>query len=134
MTLSKRFGTVLAACIGDQGGSYILDVYRDGQLVRSLNNEAPARGTPLPEEKGIDVTDFTDEHVLEILESLRPQRLLRRRPAVPGARAGVRPPRHGASAAGPPPALPRRPPCVTSRLQLAAHPRDWVRFVLVPIV
>lgn len=64
--LSERTGTVIGVCIGDHGGSYILDVYRDGELVRSLNNEAEPRGNPIPEESGVDLSSFDDEQILRI--------------------------------------------------------------------
>lgn len=64
--LSTKTGTVVAVCIGDHGGSYILDVYREGQLVRSFNNERAPVGIPIAEEQGADLSNFSGSEVEKI--------------------------------------------------------------------
>lgn len=51
--LSARLGRVIAVCIGDHGGSYVLHVYEGGRLRRALNNARAAEGEPLPQETGV---------------------------------------------------------------------------------
>ncbi len=64
--LSTMTGTVVAVCIGDQGGSYAFDLYRQGRRVRSLSDGADPVGAPLPEEAGIDLSDFGEAQIERI--------------------------------------------------------------------
>jgi hypothetical protein len=59
IALSAQLGTVLLAMIGDHGGSYAFAVFRDGKVVRWIQNDWELTGSPIPEEAGIDPASFS---------------------------------------------------------------------------
>jgi hypothetical protein len=61
--LSDQLGTVLFAMIADHGGSYAFAVFRDGQVVRWLQNDWEPQGSPIPEEAGIARETLSDSDV-----------------------------------------------------------------------
>jgi hypothetical protein len=66
--VSAQLGTVLLAMIGDHGGSYAFALFRDGDVVRWLQNDCDLIGSPITEEAGIDPATLSDLDVETIWE------------------------------------------------------------------